>query len=102
MPPPFPFTVFVIASSALQISRRRVLTAVGAGRFVRFVVLSLLASKFGTQIIRVSERDEVQYFVIVLAVVAMIGSALSVAKWLRSVTSRPRQPAPGRPAKAQA
>jgi len=102
MPPPFPFTIFLIASSALQISRWRVLTAAGAGRFVRFVALSLLATKFGTQIIRLSERDEVQYFVIAFAVIAIVGSALSVAKWLRSARSRRRQTAPARPAEAQA
>jgi len=101
MPPPFPFTIFLIAASALQISRWRVLTAVAAGRFVRFVALSLLATKFGTQIIRLSERDEVQYFVIAFAVIAVIGSALSVAKWVRSVRSRPRQAAGARPAEAQ-
>jgi membrane protein YqaA with SNARE-associated domain len=102
MPPPFPFTIFLIASSALQISRWRVLSAVGAGRFVRFVALSLLARKFGTQIIRLSERDEVQYFVIVFAAIAVIGSALSVAKWLRSMRSRRGEAPPAKPAEAQA
>ena len=61
LPPPFPFTVFLIAASAIQISRRRVLTAVGVGRLVRFVTLSLLAARFGPGILRISERDEVQY-----------------------------------------
>jgi membrane protein YqaA with SNARE-associated domain len=88
MPPPFPFTVFLIAASALQISRWRVLTAVGTGRFVRFLTLSLLSVKFGSWIINVSKRDEVQYFVIALAVISIVGSALSVAKWVRSSRKR--------------
>jgi membrane protein YqaA with SNARE-associated domain len=84
MPPPFPFTVFLIAASAIQISRWRVLTAVGVGRLVRFIILSLLAVEFGRGILRLSERDEVQYFVIALAVISIAGSALSVTKWVRS------------------
>jgi membrane protein YqaA with SNARE-associated domain len=82
MPPPFPFTVFLIAASAIQISRWRVLTAVGLGRFVRFVALSLLAVQFGRGILRLSEREEVQYFVVALAVISIAGSALSIAKWV--------------------
>lgn len=101
MPPPFPFTVFLIAASAIGISRWRVLTSVGVGRFVRFAVLSLLATRYGTQIIRLSERDEVQYVVIGLAAVSIVGSALSIAKWVRS-TRRPRNAAPPAPAEAEA
>jgi membrane protein YqaA with SNARE-associated domain len=98
MPPPFPFTVFLIAASAIQISRWRVLTAVGFGRFVRFVTLSLLAVQFGRGIIRLSERDEVQYAVIALAVISIAGSALSIAKWVRSSRANRRQPVGEAPA----
>jgi membrane protein YqaA with SNARE-associated domain len=88
MPPPFPFTVFVMAASALQISRWRVLTAVGVARFVRYFALALIATKFGTYIIRISERDEIRYFVIALAVISIVGSAFSVYKWLQSSRGR--------------
>lgn len=84
MPPPFPFTVFLIAASALQISRWRVLTSVGVGRFVRFLALSLLARKFGHQVIELSKRDELQYMVVGIAVISIVGSIFSVAKWVRS------------------
>jgi membrane protein YqaA with SNARE-associated domain len=87
MPPPFPFTVFLIAASAIQISRWRVLTAVGVGRLVRFITLSLLAVEFGRGILRLSERDEVQYFVVGLAVISIVGSVLSIMKWVRSSRS---------------
>ena len=84
MPPPFPFTVFVIGAAALQISQRQVLTAVAAGRFVRFTALSLLAVQFGTQIMKLTKREELQYFVIALAAISIVGSALSIGKWMRS------------------
>ncbi|HYO80734.1 MAG TPA: VTT domain-containing protein [Bryobacteraceae bacterium] len=101
MPPPFPFTVFVIAASALQISRWRVLSAVGAGRFVRFLVLGLLARRFGTQIIRLTESPQVQYFVIGLAVISIVGSVLSIVKWVRSSRGS-RTHVAGRTAEAKA
>lgn len=89
MPPPFPFTIFLIAASAIQIPRWRVLTSVGAGRFLRFVILSLLARRYGTHLIALSKRDEFRYFIIGLAVISVIGSVLSVMKWIRS-SRRPR------------
>jgi membrane protein YqaA with SNARE-associated domain len=89
MPPPFPFTVFLIAAAALQIPRSRVLTAVAAARLVRYFVVSLLAVRFGRYLLKLAERDEVQYFIIVLAGVSIVGSALSLMKWVRSS----RQPA---------
>ncbi|MDZ4803045.1 MAG: VTT domain-containing protein [Bryobacteraceae bacterium] len=84
MPPPFPFTLFLIAAPALQISRWRVLLSAGAGRLVRFFVLALLARRYGSQLLEFSKRDELQYFVIGLAIVSIVGSALSVRKWLAS------------------
>ena len=98
MPPPFPFTIFLIAASVLQISRWRVLTAVAAARLMRFLILSLLAVKFGTYILRLSERDEFQYFIVGLAVISVAGSILSVMKWVRSARPAPRR----REARAQA
>jgi membrane protein YqaA with SNARE-associated domain len=100
MPPPFPFTVFVIAAAALQINRWRVLLGIGIGRFLRFFILSLLAIRFGTQIIRLSNSDAIKYFVIGFAVVSIIGSVFSVAKWIRSSRkpkgSEPQHPMPAR------
>jgi membrane protein YqaA with SNARE-associated domain len=87
MPPPFPFTIFLIGASALQISRWRVLTAVAAGRLVRFAVLGLLAARFGTWILRVSKRDEFEYFMLSLAVISIVGSIFSVLRWVRSSRS---------------
>ena len=99
MPPPFPFTVFLIAASAIQISRWRVLTAVGVGRLIRFTILSLLAARFGAYILRFSKRDELQYFIIGLAVISIAGSVLSVMKWVRS--SRPARGPKEAPAQAE-
>ncbi len=44
MPPPFPFTLFLIAASGMQMSRTKVLSSVGLGRLARFFILAVLAS----------------------------------------------------------
>lgn len=93
MPPPFPFTAFLIAASAIQIARWRILAPVAAGRAIRFVSLGILARRYGTAILRLSKRGEVEYVVIGLTVVSIAGSAWSVVKWLRSAR-RPGRPAP--------
>lgn len=93
LPPPFPFTVFLIAASGLQMPQWRVLTAVGVGRLVRFSILSLLAVHYGRQILRIAKRPEVEYVMIALAAVSIVGSALSIMKWVRSARRKDLQPA---------
>lgn len=51
LPPPTPFKVFVLAASVFEMKFRDFLMAIFAGRFVRFLVLSLLVLYFGPQII---------------------------------------------------
>jgi membrane protein YqaA with SNARE-associated domain len=93
LPPPFPFTVFVIAAAALQTPRWKVLGAVGAGRLVRFFALGLLAVLYGRHILRLARRPEVEYFILGLAVVSILGSILSVMKWILSTRQRGPRPA---------
>jgi hypothetical protein len=84
LPPPFPFTVFLVAVSGMQMKRWKVLSAVAVGRSMRFFGIALLAYRYGRQILRMAERPEVEYFVIALAVISIAGSVLSVVKWVRS------------------
>lgn len=51
LPPPMPFKVFVLAAAVFEMKFRDFLFAIFAGRFVRFLVLSLLVLWFGPQII---------------------------------------------------
>jgi membrane protein YqaA with SNARE-associated domain len=83
LPPPFPFTAAIAAASALQMPRRGILTAVFAGRLVRFTAESLLALYFGRRLLHYLRSDYVEYVVYVLIVVAAVGAFLTVRKWLR-------------------
>ena len=51
LPPPTPFKIFVLGAAVFEMRFRDFLAAMFAGRFVRFLVLSLLTLWFGPQIV---------------------------------------------------
>jgi membrane protein YqaA with SNARE-associated domain len=51
LPPPVPFKIFVLAAAVFEMKFRDFLIAIFSGRFVRFLVLSILVLWFGPQII---------------------------------------------------
>src|SRR6266404_4304176 len=51
MPPPIPFKIFVLGAAVFEMRFRDFAAAMFAGRFVRFLVLSLLTLWFGPQIV---------------------------------------------------
>jgi membrane protein YqaA with SNARE-associated domain len=83
VPPPFPFTGFVMAASALQYSRKRLLAIVGVTRMIRFTVLGVLALRFGERILKWSEKPIVQELLVGLIIVCTVGSVVSVYGWIR-------------------
>jgi membrane protein YqaA with SNARE-associated domain len=82
-PPPFPFTPFIMAASALQYSRKRMLILVGAARMVRFTGLGVLALFVGKRIIQFAKSPVAQGLVIGLIVISVVGSIVSVVGWVR-------------------
>lgn len=53
-----------------------------AGRLVRFTVESLLALYFGRRLLRYMRSEYVEYFIYGLISVAVVGTFLTVRKWL--------------------
>jgi len=51
LPPPVPFKIFVLGAAVFEMRFRDFLIAVFAGRFVRFLALSILVLYFGPEII---------------------------------------------------
>ena len=82
-PPPFPFTAFVMAASALQYPRRPMLTIVAATRMVRFTAIGLLALRFGPKILKWADIPVVQGCLIGLIVICTVGSIVSVYGWIQ-------------------
>ena len=83
LPPPFPFTTVIMSASALQTSRAKLFGGVFAGRLVRFTIEALLALYFGKHILRFLKSPILDYVVYSLILIAVIGSILSLLKWLR-------------------
>lgn len=88
-PPPFPFTMVVAAASALQYPRIRLLAVVFVSRSLRFFLIGLAALHYGRGILRIARSAGFEWFMIGFTVVCLIGSTVSVSKWVRrSKTSR--------------
>lgn len=84
MPPPFPFTPFIMAASALDYPRVKMLSVIGAARLVRFSIVGGLALAFGRDIIRISKTPEFVWTIGVFVAICAIGSVMSVLKWFRA------------------
>jgi membrane protein YqaA with SNARE-associated domain len=83
LPPPFPFTPVIMTASALQCSRAVIMAAVGVGRLIRFSLEATLAMYFGRRVIAVLNSPIVSFLVYGLILLAIIGSVLSLIKWLK-------------------
>ena len=87
-PPPFPFTAVIAAASAFQYSKLRLLGYVFGFRTVRFTLIGLVAIWFGRRILGIANLPEITWFMVGFSALCIIGSTLSIMRWIR--LSRPR------------
>jgi membrane protein YqaA with SNARE-associated domain len=86
LPPPMPFKIFVLGAAVFEMRFRDFLAAIFAGRFVRFLTLSLLTLWFGPRIVELTGTVFRRHFYWVLAAII-----LGVLIWLlRQWSKRPR------------
>ena len=90
IPPPFPFTPFVLAAGALEVKMSTFFLTLAACRLLRFGVEAALAKKYGTQILRWLESDIVRNIVSVCIVLAIVLTIFSVARLIRATRSAKR------------
>ena len=82
IPPPFPFTAFVLTSGAGQVHRWPFFTTLGAVRLLRFGVEAWLAARYGRRILTWMESTVFEVIVGVLIALAIIGTTISaIALW---------------------
>ena len=93
IPPPFPFTAFVLVSGACGINGWSFLSAIAGVRLVRFAIESLLARHYGRGILSWMQSTTFTTVVIALTALAIIGTIASAIALYRSVR---RSPAAGR------
>ena len=82
-PPPFPFTTVIAGASVLHYPLWRLLLVNFFSRAVRFTLLSLLAIRFGHQVLDVANSAAFEWTMIVFIAPCIIASAFSIVHWLR-------------------
>ena len=81
LPPPMPFKIFVLGAAVFEMRFRDFLVAIFLGRFVRFLVLSMLVLWFGPQIVGLFGGAVKQHWIsILVATVACICLWLAVRR----------------------
>lgn len=106
IPPPFPFTIWVIAAGALEVPRTRFMWALGAMRAIRFFVEAALAVRFGRGITAWLKTPAFRYVIDFIVVIAILGSAYSIYQLIRATRAERRRgesrPPVGRPERRRA
>ncbi|HEX6974135.1 MAG TPA: VTT domain-containing protein [Vicinamibacterales bacterium] len=90
IPPPFPFTAFVLTSGAFRVNAWKFFTTLAAVRALRFLVEGGLAARYGRGILSWMESRTFTIAVGVLIGLAVIGTLVSAIAVYRSTrTARP-------------
>lgn len=87
LPPPFPFTPFVAAAAALQYPRKSMIAVLLSARMLRFCIVGMLGAAFGSRIMKMAEQPAVQYALMGLLAVFVVGSVWSVYGWFKKARS---------------
>ena len=86
LPPPTPFKLFALAAAVSEMSFSHFLMAIFAGRFVRFLLLSILTLRFGPQFVHIFGTLFHEHWRWVLAAVAV-----GLAIWLIRIRLKRRK-----------
>ena len=82
-PPPFPFTTAIAGVSAIGYPIWKTVIIDFFSRAARFVILSLLAIKFGPRILAVAKSPVFEWTMVGFILLCLVASGFSVAHWLR-------------------
>ena len=85
IPPPFPFTAFVLASGAGRANPWTFLSALAAVRGVRFLIEAALAAHYGRRILVWMESTVFTVIIATITGLAILGTIVSVIAVYRSV-----------------
>jgi membrane protein YqaA with SNARE-associated domain len=88
IPPPFPFTAFVVTSGALRVNPWKFLGALAAARLIRFAIEGMLAARYGRAILSWMESPAFETVVGILIALAIIGTIVSAIALVRGTRRR--------------
>jgi membrane protein YqaA with SNARE-associated domain len=83
IPPPFPFTAFILVAGALKVHTSLFFITLFASRVARFGLEAVLAYFYGRSIITWLESDTVEYIGIGLLFVAIVGTIITAIQLVR-------------------
>ena len=84
IPPPFPFTPFVLAAGALEVQPRTFFVTLTACRLFRFGLEAALAVVYGQRILTALDSDLFHDIVVLFIVIAIALTALSLVQVVRA------------------
>ncbi len=98
VPPPFPFSAFVLGAGAARVDRRRFFVTLAICRALRFGVEALLGLRFGRYALRWIESETVERVVAAVVMIAIAAGLYSIGRLRRgrvtakALTGRRRRP----------
>jgi len=84
VPPPFPFTLFVLAAGALDVNATMFFATLAGCRLLRFGVEAALAVMYGSHIVRWLESDAFREIATVIILGALAATAWAAVQLVRS------------------
>lgn len=93
LPPPTPFKIFVLGAAVFEMNFTHFLGAIFAGRFVRFLVFSLLTLWLGPRVMDLAGGIFKQHLLIVLSVIVEIALAVWLLRRTKKSRARKKQAA---------
>jgi membrane protein YqaA with SNARE-associated domain len=96
VPPPFPFTAFLLVSGACRVNPWVFLPALAGVRLARFLIEAALAAYYGRVLLAWMQSTTFTAVVITLTTLAIVGTIVSAIAMYRSVKRDRRRAAPAR------
>jgi membrane protein YqaA with SNARE-associated domain len=84
IPPPFPFTAFILAAGALEVKRTTFFALLAVFRLIRFGIEAALAARYGRQILSWLDSVLFQQIFVFFIGLAVVLTALSIVRLARS------------------
>lgn len=89
IPPPFPFTAFVLGAGALEVKRAPFFLMLTAMRLARFLAEGIAAIYFGRGIVKWLDTPGFHLFIQILMGIAILASAYSILRLVKASRTRP-------------
>jgi membrane protein YqaA with SNARE-associated domain len=96
LPPPFPFSAFVLAAGTANTDRRKFFITLAGCRMLRFGAEALLGLRYGRYALRWIESETVERLVAIVVMLAIAASLLSLGRLRRGNTAGTGSARPGR------